>query len=320
MAAISVVVATCGRPHDLRECIHSLLEQTSPASRIVVVDDAPGGDETPAVVSSFDDPALEYVAGAREGLAAAHNRGLRHVQTPLVAFTDDDVIADPGWLEHLCSAFATSTTVGCVTGRIVPRELETPAQKLLEAYAGFDKGSARRTFDLYDHRPSDPLFPFTAGTLGSGANMAFRRSSLLAGGDFDPALGTGTRARGGDDLSAFLEVILRGERLVYEPAAVVRHRHPREMDALERQVFGYGVGLTAYLARSLAHDPHLITAAARRLPAGIGHALRQDSAKNSRLPVDYPARLKRLERLGMLLGPFAYLRSRITVGRREVAR
>ena len=43
---------------------------------------------------------------------------------------------------------------------------------------------------------ADPLFPFTAGRLGSGANMSFDRDILRKLGGFDPAIGTGTVARG----------------------------------------------------------------------------------------------------------------------------
>jgi GT2 family glycosyltransferase len=312
---IGVVIATCDRPLELHACLESLLAQALPPECVVVVDDRPGGTATPLVLSTLGDDRLVYVAGPGEGLAAAHNVGLEHIGTPIVAFTDDDVVADARWLEHVNSAFGLSPRVACVTGRIVPYELATPAQVLLECYAGFDKGRERRVFDKDVNRPADPLFPFTAGTLGSGANMAFRREFLLAAGGFDAALGTGTRARGGDDLSAFFEVIQRGGQLVYEPAAVVRHRHAREMEALDRQVFAYGVGLTAYLTRCIAEQPRLLPHMMRRLPAALAHVLRSDSAKNARLVASYPARLRRRERVGMLVGPFAYARSRRAAGR-----
>ena len=312
---IGVAVATCERPLELRACLESLLAQTLPPERVVVVDDRPGGTATPAVLAGFGDDRLVYVAGASEGLAGAHNRALEHLRTPLVAFTDDDVVADDRWLERINAAFGMSPRVACVTGRIVPYELATPAQVLLECYAGFDKGRERRVFDNDANRPDDPLFPFTAGTLGSGANMAFRRDALLAAGGFDAALGTGTRARGGDDLSAFFDVIQRGGQLVYEPGAIVRHRHAREMAALDRQVFAYGVGLTAYLTRCVIEQPSLLPHMLRRVPRAVAHVLRSDSAKNARLVASYPARLRRRERVGMLLGPLAYARSRRALGR-----
>jgi GT2 family glycosyltransferase len=313
---ISVVVATCNRPRELRECLNSLLDQTLPAARIVVVDDAPWGSRTPAVAADLRQRGpVRYVATLGRGLAAAHNRGLLEVETPLVAFTDDDVVATPEWLEHLVAAFSHAPDVGCVTGRIVAHELETPPQRWLDRYAAFDKGMECRMFDLDGARPADPLFPFAAGVLGSGANMAFSAGALRGMGGFDPALGAGTRARGGDDLSAFFEVLQSGYRLVYEPRALVRHRHAPDYQSLRRQVFGYGVGLTAYLTKCAVDRPRLIGSAARRMPHAMAHVLHPGSAKNARLPDDYPSELTRLERLGMLAGPLAYVASR-----REAAR
>ena len=77
--------------------------------------------------------------------------------------------------------------------------------------------------------------------------MAFRTDWLRTNGGFDPATGAGTPARGGDDLDAFLRVVLDGRTLVYEPAAIVRHYHRRDYASLRRQAYGYGVGLGAYL-------------------------------------------------------------------------
>lgn len=309
MSAITVVVATCNRPTELAECLASLVGQTHGPESIVVVDDAPGGDLTPAVVARFA-PRARYVAGARGGLADAHNRALAHVTTPLVAFTDDDVLADRRWLERIVDAFASGSDVACVTGLILPLELQTPAQVLLEGFAGYGKGGRRQAFDLHANRPADPLFPLTAGRMGSGANMAFSRRVLEESGGFDAALGAGTLARGGDDLCAFFEVVQRGHTLVYEPGAIVLHRHAEELPALKRQVYGYGVGLTAYLTRSLVKHPRLIPLMLWRLPAALRHVLAPDSPKNDQRPPGYPRTLVHLELLGMLRGPFAYAASR----------
>ena len=149
---------------------------------------------------------VRYVREGRPGLARAHNAALPHVTGEVVAFTDDDVEVDPHWLRRLTDGFA-DPRVGCVTGMIFPAEVETPAQAWIEAHAGFGKGFERQVFDLDEHRPDDRLFPFTAGRLGSGANMAFRTSVLLDLGGFDETLGVGTPARGGDDLAAFYDVI-----------------------------------------------------------------------------------------------------------------
>ena len=199
MTAISVVVATHNRPRELGECLRSLLAQSYPPKRVVVVDDAPGGDLTPSVVArAARQGPVRYVEGAHGGLASAHNLGLREVRTPLVAFTDDDVVADERWLERVVEAFGLVPDVACVTGSIVALELDNWAQLLVEGYGAYNKGAEPRVFDMGANRPEDePLFPFAAGRLGSGANMAFTRAVLEELGGFDPALGAGTRASTG---------------------------------------------------------------------------------------------------------------------------
>ena len=62
------------------------------------------------------DTRLLYVREYRPGLAHAHNAALPHVATEVVAFTDDDVLAEHRWLEKLVGTFAEDEQVVCVTG------------------------------------------------------------------------------------------------------------------------------------------------------------------------------------------------------------
>jgi GT2 family glycosyltransferase len=309
---VSVVVATHERPASLAACVRSLLSLDYPNFEIIVVDNAPRTGATADCVrhTSGDLAQARYVREDRPGLAVAHNRGLRDVHGDIVAFTDDDVVADRHWLTELVRGFSVAENVACVTGMIFPMELKTPAQVWIEQYGGFSKGCTRRVFNLAEHRPTNPLYPYTIGACGSGANMAFRTSVLRALGSFDPALGAGSTARGGDDLAAFFGVITAGYTLVYEPAAIVHHRHHRNYDDLRQQMYGYGVGLTAYLTKSLVDKPGLFLDVANRIPHGLVYALNPRSPKNMRKRVDYPRELTTLERKGMLYGPCAYVRSR----------
>ena len=74
----------------------------------MVVDNAPRPTRTAELVAELatTEPRLRYVREDRPGLARAHNAALPHVLTPIVAFTDDDVLADPRWLAQLVDAFA----------------------------------------------------------------------------------------------------------------------------------------------------------------------------------------------------------------------
>ena len=315
----SVVIATRNRPENLARCLASLLRLVYPELEVIVVDNAPSDDATERFMAAHygSRPDIRYVREDRPGLASAHNRGLRALdpRSRFVAFTDDDVVVDRYWLYELMRGFEATANVGCVTGLIYPAELETWPQMLIEEFGGFNKGFQRQVYDLHEYRPSDRLFPFTPGRFGSGANMAFRTEVLTKIGGFDPAIGTGTPALGGDDLAAFFRVITAGYALVYEPAAIVRHTHYRDYAALQRQIYGYGVGLTAFLTKSLLDQPDLAFDLAAKLPRGLWYALNPGSGKNVKKGPDYPPELTRLERKGMINGPIAYLRSRVAARR-----
>ncbi|MEG3628991.1 glycosyltransferase [Streptomyces poriticola] len=270
--SVSVVVATRERAGQLARALDSLLAQDHPDAEIVVVDNAPVTHETRELVERKYAERVRYVCEPVPGLAVAHNTGLAAVRGEVVAFTDDDVVADPRWLTELTAPFAADPALGCATGLILPARLGTPAQVLLESHGGFAKGFTPRTYDPSTPPVDEPLFPFTAGRFGSGANMAFRTEVLRSVGGFDPATGAGTRARGGDDLYGFVRVLAAGHRLHYTPYALVWHHHRETWRDLETQAFGYGAGLTAYLTAVLVNRPALLPAFLARLPRGLAHA------------------------------------------------
>ncbi|MEU6452949.1 glycosyltransferase [Streptomyces sp. NPDC047065] len=320
----SVVVATRERADQLARALDSLLAQDHPDFEIVVVDNAPVTGETRELVERKYGERVRYVCEPVPGLAVAHNRGLAAVRGEVVAFTDDDVVADPRWLTELTAPFAADPRLGCTTGLILPARLRTPAQVLLESHGGFAKGFVPRTYDP-EHPPADePLFPFTAGRFGSGANMAFRTAVLRTVGGFDPATGAGTRARGGDDLYGFVRVLAQGRRLRYTPRALVWHHHRETWRDLETQAYGYGAGLTAYLTAILVNRPALLPALLARVPGGLAHARRLTAVRATGEGAEavgapgghdsrthpWPRRLARLQRRGMLYGPVGYLRAR----------
>jgi glycosyltransferase involved in cell wall biosynthesis len=312
-ADVDVVVATKDRPDMLQKCLSSILEGLVRPRRLIVVDNASSTSETAQVVEQMaqQEPGLVYVWEGRPGLGRAHNAGLPHVRSSIVAFTDDDVIVDSRWLERILLAFGNDESICCVTGMIAPLELETLPQQWVEANATYDKGLRRRIFDATSHRPLDPLFPYTSGVFGSGANMAFRTEYLRHRGGFDNALGAGTIAMGGDDLAAFYDVMRSGKQLVYEPAAIVLHRHHREYEALRRQIYGYGAGLGAHLTRCFLTSPRMSFVFLRYAGAVLhrGFEVMQPSIKNGLPP--YPRELKRQQWKGLASGPGRFIRSRI---------
>ncbi|MGO8730153.1 MAG: polysaccharide pyruvyl transferase family protein [Streptosporangiaceae bacterium] len=303
---ISVVICTRNRPDGLAACLRCLGTQMYPKFEVVVVDNAPSGDAVRAVVQDGSaGTAVQYVLEPRPGLSWARNAGIAAAAGEIIAFLDDDEEPDCHWLAGLACGFAQGDDIGCVSGMVLPARLDTRAQELFELLGGHCKGRGFAPAVFSRHGPQSPLFPLPP--FGVGANMAFTRDALARIGGFDVALGAGTPALAGEDTLALTLVLLAGYRVAYEPAALMRHHHRRDLDSLSRQLQGYSVGLTAYYAALLRHRPGVLPALLRLLPAAAAY-FRGANAQPAP-PRDAPPGLRHQQRRGMLTGPAAYVRS-----------
>ena len=244
---VTVAVCTRDRPLEVQHCLDGLAKLDYPNLQILVVDNAPSSDATKRLVDARY-PQAQYVLEPRPGLDWARNRAISEASGEIIAYTDDDVVVDQGWVRALARAFTEDPQVMAVTGLVMPLELETPAQQLFEDYGGFGRGFERRRISL--HQGSrDRWKQFGTGNRDR-ANMAYRREVFDRIGGFDTALDVGTVTNGGGDLEMFFRVLEEGHVLVYEPSAVVRHRHRRELADLRTQITNDGVGFVAYVVRA----------------------------------------------------------------------
>jgi O-antigen biosynthesis protein len=251
--SVTVAVCTRDRPDDLATCLDSLAQVEYDDLEILVVDNAPSSEASRLLVERRAGR-VRYVREPRPGLDWARNRAIAEARGDVIAFTDDDVAVDPGWIRALVAAFGSDETVAAVTGLVLPAELETEAQVIFERYRSFGRGFVPRRIAAAGGG-SVALRHGAAGDYGTGANMAFRRSLFERLGGFDPALGAGTPTRGGDDLEMFFRVLKEGLVLVYEPRAIVRHRHRRSIEALRGQIADHGVSFSCYIVRSALAYP-----------------------------------------------------------------
>ena len=316
--SVSVVVTTCCNPLALERCLRSILATDYDDFEVIVVENRPGSSATRRMLADrFEDELrVLYVEEPRAGLAKARNAGLALAGGDVIAFTDDDVVVDPGWLRRCEEAFERADDVACVTGLIAPLELEDDSQLLLEQFAGFGKGFHRQTYRLPEALDTHPLLPYTAGVVGSGANTVLRADAARRLGGFDTTLGAGTPAAGGEDLDLYIRVLQSGYAVAYEPSAIVWHEHPDGRSRLRRQVYSYGVGLGATLTKQLVVGPERLRLV-RAVPAGVRYARDPSSRKNAAKAPGFPRRLEWLERLGMLMGPVAYVVSAVIAATRR---
>ncbi|MBB4684453.1 glycosyltransferase family 2 protein [Amycolatopsis jiangsuensis] len=298
---VSVVLATAGRPDDVRRCVHSVLATGYPDLEILVVDNVADGPRGPLRELATTDERIRLLHEPVPGAGRARNRGAQAATGTVLAFTDDDTVVDRGWLAELAAELAQPDTP-CVTGLVAPLRLDTPAQVWFEAFGGFGKGYRRQAFTADAHRLQSP------GRFGSGNNMAWRREDFLALGGFDERLGPGRRTKSGEDLDLYLRLVGSGKRVVYTPHAVVRHEHRGTEEELLRQLRGYGTGLAAmYLLH--AARPGGLRELALAVPRGLPRLLGRKSEQSTE-SAGVPRRLVIEQLKGTVSAPLALLRER----------
>jgi GT2 family glycosyltransferase len=307
---VSVVMCTRDRPAGALVTLRGLAALRYEPFEIVVVDNAPSSDATQAAVrAEFGaDPRVRYVTEPRPGLSCARNCGVAAAAGQIVAFTDDDVRVDPYWLDGIVRGFGQAADVACVTGLIPTAEIDSAVQLYFDQRATWGASCEGRLFDLTEHRDAAPLYPYSAGIFGTGANFAFSAGALKELGPFDEALGAGSPCGGGEDLEMFMRVILTGRTIAYEPSAIVSHVHRADLAQLSRQMVAYGSGCTAALAAVVLRHPRARLELATRLVSGVRRifTISERVQGNPTLPTG----LMRQEFRGMLLGPWLYVRGR----------
>ncbi|MGP1614591.1 MAG: glycosyltransferase family 2 protein [Pollutimonas bauzanensis] len=207
-----VVVPTYKRPDLLERCLAALLRQTLAPDdwEILVCDDGPS-PQARAVAQAMSAraggrPAIRYLPVSRtQGPAGARNVGWRAAGAPVIAFTDDDTLPEPGWLQEGLEAMASGAeaAVGTIVMPLPPRpsDLDRDAARLEQAEF-------------------------------ATANCFVRRDILEAVGGFDERYTLAWR----EDSDLHFALIERGCRVAPAPAATVVH-------PLRAARFAAGIGM-----------------------------------------------------------------------------
>ena len=249
---ISIAICTRNRSGDLAGALRSLVDQVHAPHEILVIDNGCQSLVRDLVAEIL--PNARYVPERNPGLSASRNRALTEASGDAIAFMDDDAEADPYWVKSIAQCLASFPKAAGVVGLTVPLELETASQQLFEANCGYARGFERRVFpryQLYRYGLKLPLIA-VAAEIGTGCNMAFRCEHLKKFYGFDEFLGPGPlQTGGGDDIDIFYRLMRAGYDIIYEPGAIVRHRHRPDKKQLLSQLQGHQRGFTSYLVKSI---------------------------------------------------------------------
>jgi len=195
----------------------------------VLVVDNNSTDQTREVVCDFhrrQPERFRYLLEPKPGKSYALNAGIANAGGEVLAFLDDDVTVEPTWLHNLTAELHGGEWAGS-GGRILPRAGFKPPAWLAPSQFGILYGH----FDLGDQPSELTCAPF-------GSNMAFRKDMFEKYGGFRTDLGPGPKTdipRPNEDTEFGRRLIKAGERLRYEPWAVIRH--PILPDRLRKEYF-----------------------------------------------------------------------------------
>jgi glycosyltransferase involved in cell wall biosynthesis len=214
---VSVIICayTLERWQNLLDAVESVAHQSRAASEtIVVIDGNPELEQR--AQQAF--PYAKVLANAyTPGLSGGRRTGAEAARSDVLAFLDDDAIADPDWLEQLAAPYEDPAVLG--VGGLIDPLWEQPAPHWFPPEFNWVVGCTYAGMPVRRGRIRNPI----------GANMSVRADVLARSGTFDDRLG---RAPGGHVLSGTAEeteFCIRASRLhpghywIYEPQARVRH-------------------------------------------------------------------------------------------------
>lgn len=259
--SVTVVVACYERPDGFAALVEALGSQTYTDFELVAVDQV-GDPRIEAIVAAAPIAARYTTAipprpSGRDGrppsnASRARNCGLLAASAPIVAFTDDDCVPEPDWLDKITAPLRHDPEVIAVTGpnRVLRGEEAVPVE---ERFTG------RRRPHLF------------AGQGGS-SNLAVRREDFLAVGGFDTTIGPGTASFGAEDQHLIWRLLVRAEETGRYVAgrrdAAVVDRVPTGRRAKLRQRWVYWSSYARFLHREAGRNGDAVARALLREQAG----------------------------------------------------
>lgn len=218
--SISIIICTHDGGKTLLQCLESLNRQiyASDEVEILIIDNA-SINETKNIAQDFIKSSkfkCRYIFEPKLGLSVARNRGIREAGGEIVAFIDDDAIADKNWLKNFTFCFK-SENVWAVGGKVVPKFEISPPTWLPEKKQLFP-------LTICDLGPKTKEVPHIVGT-----NMAFAKKIFKQLGRFRTDLGRkGASLLSGEEIDFCERITKSGGKIIYCPKAVVSHLVPKE--------------------------------------------------------------------------------------------
>jgi O-antigen biosynthesis protein len=278
LPSYSVVVPTRLRSRCLDQCLHAVRRQTLEPAQIVVVDNSAGDASTEAVARAYG---CIYAVMPRRGLSVARNIGAELARSAeLVLFLDDDATADIQWGRTIAERFSRAEKIGVVTGSVHPPNNLSDFGRLAVAI-GTSVFRPVGPLVLHPDATGDRELALFGGA-GIGANMGFKRILFDQGFRFNERADRGAVVEGGGEHLAFFDALQMGFQVAHEPAAIVTHPVPEDIDTIRINYLRDRAAMGGFYALVISEVPAARAIVARRFLRKIAGGQRRTSTAGSR--------------------------------------
>ncbi len=209
---VSVIVCTYSKElfPDTLECINSLTKQDHNNKEILLVMDK--NDELYKMFLNSIPVSVNILINKNPGLSEARNLGIKNAKGDIIAFIDDDAVADKNYyLSALIKNYEEPNVAG-VVGKILPKEKPGYPEELYWIGGFTYKGFPQVRCEVRN---------------GHGCNMSFRKEVFDKAGLFDVKLGrVGKKLVTAEETEFSIRVLnsIPGSKIIYDPEVVVHHK------------------------------------------------------------------------------------------------
>ncbi len=213
---ISIIICThqTRRYSDFVEAINSLLTQSYENTEIIVVVD--GNEELYAKISKNENKNIDKIIfnDRNLGLSESRNKGIKEAKGDIIAFFDDDAVADENWLKELVKMYEEKEAIAA-GGKLLPKWVTKKPKFLPEEYywlvGATHKGFPEKVTEVRN-------------TFGS--NLSFKADVLRELGGFRSEMGVKGKGLLQGEETELCERMRNkfGKGVIYNPAAIVYHK------------------------------------------------------------------------------------------------
>lgn len=220
---ISIIICTYNRFQYLEQALESLQTQTIGKNNFeILIIDAGSSNKMSDIIRKFSFfLPIRFISAPHTRLSEARNLGIQNASGDIIAFLDDDAIADPEWLAQIQQSFQQNEQRICASGGKSLLLCETPLPhwvniEMLQFLGQLDYGNAGLFMDAPNQNPV-------------GLNMAFKKKTFDQIGLFNTQLG---RSEGNllsnEEIEFFQKMRRKNLKIYYNPKMSVHHQVMKE--------------------------------------------------------------------------------------------